>query len=453
MPPLYVSAFARLHSSGDEARSPLNSLNLTELAQIAISLQALVGSQLQECVQSTSEAGLGFYHDRQMVWLWFDLHPQRPMIVQLDSPPQRKKIGRPLTLFIKSRFVGRRLESVRADLSRGRVLIFSFHRAADEESSQRLEIEVLLIPHAANLIAVDGNSSVSEVKPKDLPVQAFLERNEPVVRSWDDIGTEWRAEQTRKNPLNQAPTDSAAREKKWQKAVEKKRGALERMAEELAQKMSGATRDFGEWLKEHGTLEDIPLEFKDLANLEENLSWNIENAFHRAKENERKSEGTRTRIAQVTKELQDLERLGPVKFDLPQKGVTARQTQSLLAKAAAKGRRHQIGPDLEVFIGKSAADNLAILRKAQPFDLWLHLRDFPGAHAIMRRTRGRNITDAELQDAGQWVIEQSLGQRAQSMRGERFDLLIVECRFVRPIKGDKLGRVNYSNDRVMTLRY
>jgi predicted ribosome quality control (RQC) complex YloA/Tae2 family protein len=431
----------------------MNSLNLTELAQISISLQALVGSQLQECIQSTSEAGLGFYHDRQMVWLWFDLHPQRPMIVKLDSPPQRKKIARPLTLFIKSRFVGRRLESIRADLTRGRVLIFSFHRSVDEGTTARLEIEVFLIPHAANLIAIDGKSSVAEVKAKELPSQTLMERDEPVVRSWNEIGSEWRAEQTRKNPSSQAPTDAAAREKKWLKAVEKKRGALERMAEELALKMSGVTRDFGEWLKERGTLEGLPPDFKDLANLEESLSWNIENAFHRAKENERKSEGTRARIAQVTKELQDLERLGPAKFDLPQKGVTARQTQSLLAKAAAKGRRHQIGTDLEVFIGKSAADNLAILRKAQPFDLWLHLRDFPGAHAIMRRTRGRNVTDSELQDAGQWVIEQSLGQRAQSMRGERFDLLIVECRFVRPIKGDKLGRVNYSNDRVMTLRY
>lgn len=417
-------------------------LNLTELAQIAIDLQVLVGAQLQECVQSESEIGLGFYHDRQMVWLWFDLHPQRPLIVQLAAPPVRKKISRPLTLFIKSRFDGRRIESIRADLSRGRVLIFTFHGEAT--------IEAHLIPHAANLIAIDGKARVTENKPKELPQQQLQTREDETARTLSQITEEWLASQTKKpqqGPLN----DAAAREKKWQKAVEKKRGALERMTEELALKLNGAHRELGEWLKTHGTLEGAP--HAELLKTDESLAWNIDHAFHRAKENERKAEGTRERIAQVQGELEALERQGPQRYDLPQKGPSAKQLENLLAKAAAKGRRHQVAPDLEVYIGKSAGDNLALLRKAQPFDLWLHLRDFPGAHAIMRRTRGRNVTDQELQEAGHWVIEQSLGQRASNMRGERFDLLIVECRFVRPIKGDKLGRVNYSNDRVMSLRY
>ena len=63
------------------------------------------------------------------------------------------------------------------------------------------------------------------------------------------------------------------------------------------------------------------------------------------------------------------------------------------------------------------------------------------------------VTDGEFLQAGQWVIEQSLGARASEHKGERFDMLIVECRFVRPIKGDRLGRVNYANDRVMSVRY
>ena len=125
---------------------------------------------------------------------------------------------------------------------------------------------------------------------------------------------------------------------------------------------------------------------------------------------------------------------------------------NFLVKAEAKGRRHKIGDDLEVYVGKSAADNLAILRRAQPFDYWLHLRERPGSHAILRRTRGRTVSDAELIEAGRWVIEQSTGQRVRELKGERFDLLIVECRFVRPIKGDRLGRVNYSNDRVIHIK-
>ncbi len=441
----------------DEFVSKIAPLNLNELAQIATSLQAMVGAQLQECVQSASEAGLGFYHDRGMVWLWFDLSPQRPVVLRFaDKPPSRKKLARPLTLFIKSRFVGRRLQAVQADMSRGRVLVLTFFRSPDEKTTAALQIEAHLIPHAANLIAIDGKSTVAEMKPKELPKQVFSEiREEPVVRTWDEITADWSELQKRSitKQANAVQTDASLREKKFQKALEKKHGALDRMAVELTEKTSGAHRALGEWLKEYLTLE-VPEQWAHHIDLEKSLAWNIENVFHRAKENERKSEGTRARIAFVQKELADLEKSGPVKFDRPQQGgAGAKSKESLLARAEARGRRHEIASDLDVYIGKSAADNLAILRKAQSFDLWLHLRDYPGAHAIIRRARGRNVTDQEIQEAGRWVLEQSIGLRAKEMKGERFDLLIVECRYVRPIKGDKLGRVNYTNDRVMTIRY
>jgi hypothetical protein len=71
----------------------------------------------------------------------------------------------------------------------------------------------------------------------------------------------------------------------------------------------------------------------------------------------------------------------------------------------------------------------------------------------MRRARSRQVTDQEFLEAGRWVVEQSLGRRANELHGERHDLLIVECRYVRPIKGDRLGRVHYTHDRVLTIRF
>src|SRR3954466_2275808 len=119
---------------------------------MSIDLQALVGSQLQEIVQSESETGFGFYHDRKMVWLWMDFHPQRPLLLKLSAAPSRKKLQRPLGLFVRSRFEGRRVSAIRVDLARGRVLVFEFHRAADEGISDAPRIELFLIPHAANMI-------------------------------------------------------------------------------------------------------------------------------------------------------------------------------------------------------------------------------------------------------------------------------------------------------------
>jgi predicted ribosome quality control (RQC) complex YloA/Tae2 family protein len=435
-------------------------LTAAEMVQIAGWLQTLVGAQLQECMQSASELGLAFYHERKIQWLWFDLHPLRPLVVRVQGkPPARKKLQRPLTLFLKSRFVGRRLASVHADLRQGRVLVFRFHRAKEEESDAPPEIEVRLFPHGQNVVARDGAKSVSESKPKELPQQAgaFGAEESPAPRSWEEIEAAWISVQSQRAAASAAGRDAgksvAEAERSWKKAIEKKEKALERMREELQSKLDPALSEAGEWLKTQGSMEDLPPRVAELVDLEKSLSWNIERLFTKSKDNVRKAEGTRARIALVEKELEELRQKGPGTHLRNEERAGRDKQGNLLSKAEARGRRHQVAPDLEAYVGKSAADNLALLRRAQPFDYWLHLRDFPGSHAILRRTRNRIVTDQEFLDVGRWVAEQSLGKRATEMKGERLDLLIVECRFVRPIKGDRLGRVNYSNDRVLSLKF
>jgi predicted ribosome quality control (RQC) complex YloA/Tae2 family protein len=439
------------------AKGPFPALTLNEIASIAADLQPLVGAQLQECMQTTSELGLAFYHAGQTTWLWFDLNPLRPLVVRLPGtkPPARKKISRPLTLFLRSRFLGRRLTTVRADVARGRLLVFNFHRSENEDAIEELELEVRLFPHGQNIIARDEEKSIAELKPKDMPTsQAPVETEAP--RTWPEIEEQWRELQTtRVKGVAASAQDSVGIEREWQRQVEKKEKALERMREELEKKLSTPLALLGEWLKTHRTLkltDDTPPEWRELLNEKKSLAWNIENSFHRAKENARKASGSRLRIVTVEAELAKLKAAGPGKIK-PAHEQKQGGKENLLARADATGRRFALAADLDVYIGKSAADNLALLRRAQPFDYWLHLREQPGSHAIMRRTRTRNVTDAEFKQAGIWVIEQSVKKRASELKGERFDLLIVECRYVRPIKGDKIGRVNYSNDRVMTIRF
>jgi predicted ribosome quality control (RQC) complex YloA/Tae2 family protein len=425
---------------------PVPPLTLKEIIGIAGELQTLVGAQLQECAQSSTEFGLGFYHDRDLRWLWFDLDPRRPLVIRLDSPPPIKKLMRPLSLFVRSHFRGRRLKSVTAKISSGRVLVFEFHRSSEEPGKGAIEIEARLLPHGANVIATFHDKQVSESKPKELPPAPIEIRESETARSLQDISNAW-LELKKNRPAAGGPKKAFDPEKEWARAIEKKEGAIVRMQEELAEKSSDRERRLGDWLKANGTLE-VPPEFSDLVNDEKSVSWNIEDAFRRAKDKERKIEGTRTRIRLVEEELEKLRKDGP---QAAAKSVD--KTPSLLAKADAKGRRLKLADDLDVYVGKSAADNLAILRRSQPFDYWLHLRDQPGSHAIIRRTRGRIVTDQEFQTAAKWVIEESLKKNSIELKGERHDVLIVECRFVKPIKGDKLGRVNYSNDRVLSVRF
>ncbi|MNT80503.1 hypothetical protein D3C72_2199710 [compost metagenome] len=106
------------------------------------------------------------------------------------------------------------------------------------------------------------------------------------------------------------------------------------------------------------------------------------------------------------------------------------------------------------YCGKSAADNLALLRQAKAWDFWLHLKDFPGAHAIVHRKRDQLIPDNELLQVSEWLAHESLSEKSL-YPGQKLAVVVVETRFVRPIKGDKLGRVTYHSEGTLflTLRH
>ena len=67
------------------------------------------------------------------------------------------------------------------------------------------------------------------------------------------------------------------------------------------------------------------------------------------------------------------------------------------------------------------------------------------------RSYGETVTREQIEKVAEWVLTQSLGKR-KPQSGERYDVIYTECRFVKPIKGDHVGRVNYHNESVLTLR-
>jgi len=103
--------------------------------------------------------------------------------------------------------------------------------------------------------------------------------------------------------------------------------------------------------------------------------------------------------------------------------------------------------DLEVVIGKSAKDNLEILRKARAWDIWMHFKDEPGAHLVIFRGRRREVTQNELQQIAKWFVSTTLKETLN----RPIELIYTEERYVQPIKGDRLGRVKYQKEKVLPL--
>ncbi|CAN5682778.1 hypothetical protein BH10BDE1_BH10BDE1_00270 [soil metagenome] len=452
------------------------SMTVREVNEVARELQTWVGSQLQEVVidgikgEDPRSIRLGFFWTGGIRWIVLDYRVQAPLLMLFDghdgvpmTPPKTAgKIRRPIELFLRSKHIGRRLREVRVRIEDGRALDLIFDPNVD---GSEVSVELKVYPHGRNARAISGEQSVSEFKPmadakNAQPVRAksFDELEHP-PRSNSELAHEWmeivKPGSSVSRPLGReadAASPMKVQKSPHEKKLEKMRQALMKVTAEISSKESSPARSIGEWLKENQTLEvprEWPESWSSAVDGRKSLSWNIEKQFTTAKSQTRKLDGTRARARELEKDIATLEKKIHRGETRDEKLENA--PKDLLVQADARGRKFQLSEDLIVYLGKNAAENLAILRKAQPFDYWLHLRDRPGAHAIMRRARGRNITDAEFIKAGIYVAEQTMKRRAIEMRGESFDLLIVECRFVRPIKGDKLGRVNYTHDRVVRL--
>lgn len=393
----------------------------------------LKGAQLQDILVNDRGLALGFR--RQIhYWLILDLVPNSPAVLLFAEkcPFKKGAKSKPVSLFLNSH--GKNLLWDRVDLLEqwGRVLKISLR------SSQKLcELEVRLIPRQCNLAVTADGKCVYWEKPLELKAPPVIE-NPPPPRPWEQIQQEWLQEQ---GAVKKSSLDPEAQWlKQREKDLEKKRRALKEIQKQIESEGESLWYETGEWLKSHGSLQ-VPEKLRSSIDVGQSLSWNIENCFKKAKHLVGKKEGVQQRRDLLLQEIEKLERssYSPKAMGKP---------PDLMAKSEARGRKLHLESGAIAYCGKSAADNLALLRQAKAWDFWLHLKDYPGAHAIVHRQRDQLISDKELFIVAEWLVKESLGSKALSL-GQKLAVVVVETRFVRPIKGDKLGRVTYHSERTL----
>lgn len=392
-------------------------------------LRPLVGLRLQEVLTSEQDVVLGFYSTQGLLWLWIDLSAVRPCLLPWTTLPQRPKLEKnPLNLFLRAHFKDHVLREVHND---GRVVKFIFNNGT---------LELRLLAHARNLIAAADGKQVAWQKPSPLPSapEKLIEQN---PRGLEQLREEWLAARGKSKIARAADP-----RERLQRDLEKKKAAHLKVQGELKRKQEMPWKEIGEWLKTHQTL-DVPNHWEPFVDRRRKLSWNIEQCFVKARELEGKSFGTEKRLQILADEIQRLEtRLQSPLRDVP---AEPEKPKISLGDIAAQGRTLRLSDEVTVVVGKSAADNLKILRKARSWDLWFHLRDYPSSHAVLFRNKNTKISDAVLRTVAEWFVRHQLGDKVQRHAGEKFSLLVAECRHVRPIKGDKIGRVTYRDERVL----
>lgn len=398
----------------------------------------LDGAQLQDVLVNDRGLALGFHQRGTMYWMVLDLVPNVPMLLLFENQNPFKKGSKtkPVSLFLNSHGRNLYVSSFTVLNQFGRVVSLQLKNATMD-----CELEIRLIPKQCNLIVKAQGKQVAWDRPLPLTSAPVVE-NPPEPRDLTSIHEEWLAEQSGGKKIT-ALDPVAQWEKQKQKDLEKKRKALSEIQKQIESDRELLWYEAGQFLKTHGTLE-VPQELRTCVDSAQSLSWNIEHCFSKAKQMVGKKEGAKVRLEELLQEIQKLE----------DSRYSQKQSKSalvdLMKKAEARGRKFHLESGALAYCGKSAADNLALLRQAKAWDYWLHLKDFPGAHAIIHRQRDQEISSAEVQEVAAWVARESLSSKSL-MVGQKVAVVIVECRFVRPIKGDKLGRVTYHSERTLNL--
>ncbi len=408
-------------------------------------LQEKLPAQLQDIVGSDQGLALGMF-GRGTWWLFLDVSPVRPGIFfQPDKAPwPSQKKQKPVGLFLNSHAKGMFLTHVDLLEDYGRVIQLVFSNTMRE-----VIVEMEVIPRTPNIIVnTSDGKKISWFKPRNREAQAAQEINE--ARSFTQLIKEWRDSfftSNRKDRSGSASGGDLLSEifKKRQKDLEKKKRALAEIEKTLDPLETQRWFELGELLK-WKKVSELQKDWEDLLDSRLTMAENRERAFAKGKQLELKRAGTLKRKEIILKEIAELE-----SDQVPKSGLVPKPKSKVPVIKEAKLRTKTLDSGYVAHLGKSAADNMKLLRQSQPWDMWIHLRDYPSSHAILHRNKNQNLPMADIEIVAIWLAEQSLGTK-QISAGQKIDVVYTECRFVKPIKGDKLGRVHYQSEKVLTVR-
>lgn len=425
--------------------------------------EELVGSQLQE-VQTTEDGVIctlyRFQKTPRLQFLVFDLDKPFPFLGLFDEHPwPGKKKSKPTGLFLNAHAKNLFLQKVELIEKWGRVVEFHFGKEQD-----LVRVQFRLIPRQTNLL-VEAKDAKNKIKSISwYPVNELLEgdfqsagNSDEDQRSIPFLMKQWfdrRSLMSRNSKSKDVAASSLSPYAKWQKQkekdIQKKTNALDGIQKQIDLYHSEPWALVGEHLKAEG-FKNLKPEWSTYVDFKKSVSENMQNCFEKAKNAKSKMSGALERKQLVQNEIAELKNLSEVRFELDMRRLAEKKNKVPPRKVEGRVRKLNVNEENVVcYMGKSAQDNLDLLRKAKAWDYWMHLKDFPGAHAIIHRQKDQKISDQDLIKCANWLLREGLSEK-QIQLGGRFAVVMTECRHVRPIKGDKLGRVTYHEGREFLL--
>lgn len=422
-------------------------LSVAELNSYCEFLNEQFAGALLQKVDSEAELLYFEFYRRGILNLVVTLKQLEPHLFFADGKDlKRRRVKKvtPVQVFCQANLRGLKFVSFHVDLNAGRVVVLTL-----TDGHSTAEVKVTLIPRSVNLQVSAQGKKISWNKPRDLPQSQHGDLDSKTEFDW----SLWN--QKAIDNFIQGGISKISSGPNFEKQILKKSKALESLEQDLAANQNEKVRheELAMKLKlQPGILPEELLKDHKEMTYGEALNY----TFEKIKKITVKIETQIQRIEMLKAEIDQLkiQQLAPQddKVPKPQNSELNKIKESLLVRAEAQGRQKLIQDRYTVVMGKSARDNLNLLRKASAWDLWIHLKDQPSAFAILSRNRSENISDEVIREACIWFIEEIHKKKSKELESSKYEFLVGECRNVSPIKGDKLGRVTHRSMRTFSVR-
>lgn len=136
--------------------------------------------------------------------------------------------------------------------------------------------------------------------------------------------------------------------------------------------------------------------------------------------------------------------LDEVRTELSRQGYLREDTPRPRAKGAPHPLELKSADGIPIWIGRNNLQNdYLTLHLANPNDIWLHARGFPGAHVVIRAA-GKAVPESTLQEAARLAAGFSRGRNDSSVPVDH-----TKIKWVKKPRGAKPGMVTYEREKTI----
>lgn len=445
-----------------------------QLKHIVEEINALKGAQVQDVFTSGLNQFALIVYLKGKTWsLVFDLTPAHPFVARLDSHGVKKKKNPWAVVdFLRSHFKGTRFVEAGILPSPDRTVALKFQHADGDA-----EISYQCFPHGQHLRMWAHKKSFSfPPREEELPKFSWGLAEIPDGVDSNEVSQfvaqqefSARKEAAQKNQTaNKGAQASGAGNAQLERLLKQKQ-KLERAIEGIQKSGEGkgnidALKEWGDKLKsDPKKLKEAQSALPKIIDGRQNLGAAIQSVFQAIKKEETKVAITAQRLGDLKNQLAQINEqieLGPQEQAADRNAKDSDRNQDTLKIPSTHKRPHPfsgirvlIREGWELWVGRNASQNEELLKVASPNDTWIHLRDYPGAHGIIRGPSKKEVAPSDLEFSCCIVAHLSTSKKNPWVEGEKLDFYVVPRKFIKKQKGQGAGKVIVERETVRCVKF